>query len=106
MSMPKGSLQRAPSCCGLLVVQNGAGVERACVKGFICIRGQEGRTEGGANTLRHLEARIATDVCVKAGVATRIALAAMTVSAEDVYPARRAGILKMRNCELNGFFMR
>ena len=31
MSMPKGSLQRAPWCCGLLVMQNGAGVEIACV---------------------------------------------------------------------------
>ena len=65
MSMPKGSLHRGPWCCGLLVVvQDGAGVDVACVKCVICMCGQKGRTEGGAHMLRHLEARIATDVCV------------------------------------------
>ena len=103
MSMPKGSLQRAPWCCGLLVVQHGAGVEIACVAGYICMSGigRVGLNEGGADMLCHLEAGIAPDVCVKAGVATRAALAAMTCCAEDAYPARRARRLQMRNCELS-----
>ena len=92
MSMPKGSLHRAPWCCGLLVVQHGAGVEITCVTGSICMSlvGRMGRAEGGADMLCHLEAGIAPDVCVKAGVATRAAVAAMTFCAEDAYPARRA----------------
>ena len=101
MPMPKGSLQRAPWCCGLLVVQHGAGVEIACVKGCICIRGQEGRTEGGAHMLRHLEASIAPYVCVKPGVATATAVAAMTRCAKYVHTARQARRLKTRNCELS-----
>ena len=108
MSMPKGSLQRAPWCCvsrrcGLLVKQHGAGVLVACAAGLICMLGQEWTTEaeGGAHMLRHLEARIATDVCVKAGVATRAAVAAMTGCAKHVYPARPARRLNMRKCELS-----
>ena len=108
MSMPKGSLQRAPWCCvsrrcGLLVKHHGAGVLVACVAGRICMIGQEWTTEaeGGANMLRHLEARMATEVCANPGVATRAAVAAMPGCAKHVYPARQARSLKMRTCELS-----
>ena len=67
MSMPKGSLQRAPWCRGLLVMKrHGAGVQVACVAGLVCMVGQavKANSEGGATMLRYLEARSATDVCV------------------------------------------
>ena len=109
MSMSMGSLQRAPWCRGLLVMKrHGAGVQVACVAGLICMVGQatKANSEGGAHMLRYLEARIATDVCVKAGVATRAVVAALTGCAQHVYPSLQARKRwKVRPCKLSAIIV-